>query len=109
MSGGKRKLVGPNGARSTCGKNAPKVRSVKNLLSNSRFVKNHFCNVNVKNFCYFGKLDGRDCLFKIDTGSDVSIVSNKLVEKEKEKFLKDNSYLKYPTGEKVPFEGTIVV
>jgi len=78
------------------------------LLSNNCLVKNHFCNVNAKKFCYFGKLDGRDCLFKINTGSDVSIVINKLVEKEEERFLKDNSNLKYPTGEKVPFEGKMV-
>jgi len=48
-------------------------------------------------------------VFKIDTGSDISIVSNKLVGRKKERFLKDYSYLRYPTGEKVSFEGKIVV
>jgi len=60
---GKRKLVGSNGARPTCERDAPKVRSVKNLLSNNRFVKNHFCDVNAKNFFVIGKLDERVCLY----------------------------------------------
>ncbi|KMQ82652.1 krab-a domain-containing protein, partial [Lasius niger] len=48
-----------------------------------------------------GKINGKKCSFKVDTGSDVSIVNSKIVDK-KNSVLKRNINLKYPTGEKVP-------
>ncbi|XP_071579863.1 uncharacterized protein [Temnothorax nylanderi] len=49
-------------------------------------------------------LDGNECCFKIDTGSDVSILSRRIVKEGKHIIqIKDNS-LRYPTGEVVPIE-----
>jgi len=31
-------------------------------------------------FSYFGILNGRECLFRIDTGSDVSIVNQRFID-----------------------------
>jgi len=46
-------------------------------------------------------LDDEMCSFKIDTGSDVSILSNRLAWKQKRKIVNENCYLRYPTEEKV--------
>ncbi|XP_071652203.1 uncharacterized protein [Temnothorax longispinosus] len=55
-------------------------------------------------FRYKGMLDGNECCFKIDTGSDVSILSRRMVREGKHIIqIKDNS-LRYPTGEVVPIE-----
>jgi len=45
-------------------------------------------------------LDGKNCFFKIDTGSDVSILSKRLVQKGKRRINNENC-LRYPTGEKI--------
>lgn len=78
-------------------------------------VKERFVNFNVKricsgdSFCYTGKLNEKTCNFKIDTGSDVSIFSVKLLGKEIGKRLEMNSVLRYPTGERVPIKSKIIV
>jgi len=46
-------------------------------------------------------LDDEMCSFKIDTGSDVSILSNRLAWKRKRKIVNENCYLRCPTGGKV--------
>ena len=65
-------------------------------------------NVNrIKNndyFIYRGKIDNKECSFKVDTGSDVSIINSKFVDKEKRKICKNFVNLRYPTGEKVRVE-----
>ena len=38
---------------------------------------------NSRDFYFKKKADGKDCLFRIDTGSDVSLINSKFVEKEK--------------------------
>ena len=59
--------------------------------------------------CYFtGYLNGRVCNFKIDTGSDVSVVSAKMAASfNQERIISCD--LKYPTGEKVPVISRITV
>lgn len=44
-----------------------------NLLNIKRIRKNS------NHFCFQGEVDKVDCVFKIDTGSDVSILSSKLL------------------------------
>jgi hypothetical protein len=41
-------------------------------------------NENNKNFYFHGKIDEKDCSFKIDTGSDISIINEKFVFGKKE-------------------------
>ncbi|KMQ90068.1 integrase core domain protein [Lasius niger] len=48
-----------------------------------------------------GKVDNKECFFKVDTGSDVSIISSKFVEEERRRICKNCVNLRYPTGEKV--------
>lgn len=33
-----------------------------------------------KNFCYLGTVNGKNCSFRVDTDSDVSILNEKLVK-----------------------------
>lgn len=92
---GKRGLVGSKGMGSTYVKNAPL----------------DYCRefYDSKSFLFSGKLNDKNCLFKIDTGSDVSIVSKKLIKKREIKFSASDVNLKYPTGEDVPFEGKVLI
>jgi len=55
----------------------------------------------LKDFCFTGQLDNKNCIFKIDTGSDIAIVNRNLVALNKVKFELNNCSLRYPTGEKV--------
>lgn len=55
-----------------------------------------------KRFCYSGLLNNQSCIFKLDTGSDVSIVNEKFVTEAEGRVLIKDCYLKYPTGEIVP-------
>ncbi|KMQ84394.1 krab-a domain-containing protein, partial [Lasius niger] len=63
------------------------------------------------NFYYKGNLDGGICRFRIDTGSDVSILSEEFVKGPKEHFEIENCCLKYPTGEliKVKYKVNVVI
>jgi len=54
-----------------------------------------------EDFCYKGKLNGKECLFRVDTGSDVSIISNKFINGTERKIDVGNCRLRYPTGENV--------
>jgi len=88
---GKLGLVDLLGERPTYESQSPKV--------------NYFCLNRVKrlneDFCYKGKLNGKICSFRIDTGSDVSIINNKFIEGTERKFDVKNCKLRYPTGENV--------
>jgi len=50
------------------------------------FVKNIRNCVKDTDFYYYGKLDDKDCRFKIDTGSDVSIVNKRMSNFGKKNF-----------------------
>lgn len=61
------------------------------------------------NFCYYGSVENQDCSFRIDTGSDVSILNKKFVNRNKVKLGVKGYNLKYPTGETVPIESRVLV
>ena len=86
----------------------------------NRFARNEYfnvSNVNVsdfsvpshKNFYYKGKLERKNCCFKIDTGSDVSLVNERFIDKNKKRLAVKEINLKYPTGERVPFKSRVLV
>jgi len=64
---------------------------------------------NLKDFCFTGELDNKGCIFKIDTGSDVSIVNKNLIPLNKVKYELNNCNLRYPTGEKVVIKEKVFV
>lgn len=65
------------------------IRQFKEGKENSRDI-----------FSFIGKINGKPCSFKIDTGSDVSVLSARLsVPLRWERI--ESSELRYPTGEKV--------
>jgi len=72
------------------------------------FRKNKIEN-NLKDFCFAGQLDNKDCVFKVDTGSDISIVNRNLIALNKVKFKLNNCNLRYPTGEKVLIKEKVFV
>jgi len=75
----------------------------------SYFVKNIRNSVENTDFCYHGKLNDKYCNFKIDTGSDVSIVNKRMLDFERKGTFNGYQNLRYPTGEKVPIECEVVV
>lgn len=97
---GKLGLVELLGASSTNKIKAPGEES-KNIFKINR-IKH--CN----NFCYYGKVDNQDCLFRIDTGSDVSILNKRFANENRIKLEVKDCNLKYPTGETVPIESRIL-
>lgn len=97
---GKQSLVELLGAGSTKIVDAPKISQCLKISRISR-IKNFFS--------YKGKLDGELCIFKIDTGSDVSVLSEKLVRGPKEHFEVENCFLKYPTGETITVKYKVIV
>lgn len=63
-----------------------------------------------KLFYFKGFVDGQNCVFKIDSGSDVSLVRRNLIRKPKRQIPLDHSdRLRYPTGEEVSVECKMVV
>ena len=60
-------------------------------------------------FSYFGILNGRECLFRIDTGSDVSIVNQRFIDLKENSLALGNCKLKYPSGEIVPIKSRFLV
>ncbi|EFN80165.1 hypothetical protein EAI_14394, partial [Harpegnathos saltator] len=55
------------------------------------------------------KLNGKHCSFKIDTGSDVSVINGKFVETSEKSEMESYVDLVYPTGEKVPVRSQVFV
>jgi len=88
---GKQGLVELRGAGSTIMAEAPGI--VNQCFRISRIKKNFFC--------YKGFIDGKTCFFKIDTGSDVSVVSERLIGGSKSRCKIENCFLRYPTGETI--------
>lgn len=88
---GKQGLIELRGADSTKMADAPRIEQCFRI---SKFKRNLFC--------YKGFLDWKTCLFKIDTGSDVSVTSEKVIKGPKRRFKVKNCFLKYPTGETIP-------
>ncbi|KMQ84239.1 retroviral aspartyl protease family protein [Lasius niger] len=60
-------------------------------------------------FYYKGNLDGDNCLFKIDTGSDVLVVNEKVIIGPKQRYEINNCCLKYPTGETISVSYKVIV
>ncbi|KYN29414.1 hypothetical protein ALC57_01147 [Trachymyrmex cornetzi] len=56
------------------------------------------------NFCFEGEVNNKRCNFRIDTGSDISILNDDLVGSDDFKVKINNCNLKYPTGEKVAID-----
>jgi len=79
------------------------------LVTNPSSFRNDKIENNLKDFCFVGQLDNRNCIFKIDTGSDISIINKNLVAPNKIKFKLDNYSLRYPTGEKVIVKDKVFV
>lgn len=61
------------------------------------------------NFYFSGKIEGKPCNIKVDTGSDVSILSSNFVGPLRKLIRVQNSYFSYPTGETVPINFKTVV
>jgi len=80
---------------------------IENICCCNEHVTNQFSyrsvktENNLKYFYYTGQLDNKGCIFKIDTGSDISIVNRNLIPFNKVKYKISNCSLRYPTGEKV--------
>lgn len=93
-------LIEFGGVGSSDGKNAPNVKCFEqNILEQE--IKNVINNYSIsKDFCYVGRLDGKRCSFKIDMGSDVSIVSSKFVKKGKKRLEAGMKILNIPLGRK---------
>jgi len=51
----------------------------------NRFVDLSICRIGQDNFYYDGKINGTKCSFKIDTGSDISVLNKKLVNRNMRK------------------------
>jgi len=47
-------------------------------VTNQFSYRNNKTENNLKDFCFAGQLDNKNCIFKIDTGSDISIHQIKL-------------------------------
>jgi len=79
----------------------------------NRLPKNCFnlrsVNCYRKDFCFEGKLNKKKCLFRVDTGSDVSIVNCKFIENFERKLSINDCGLRYPTGEDVVVESKVDV
>jgi hypothetical protein len=88
---GKLGLVELCGAGSTKGRKAPTERHFRVNRIREKLI----------DFCFKGRVDGHACLFRIDTGSDVSVLKLDLLGKDKHLSSVFDSRLCYPTGETV--------
>jgi hypothetical protein len=89
---GKLGLVQLSGVDSTVREETPAFAEMKNCRK-----------IKLKDyFCYPGLIDGQDYVFKIDTGSDVSILNKRFVVALVQGGSLNSFQLRYPTGEKVP-------
>src|SRR5580765_5558516 len=89
-SEGKLGLVEFTGASSTRKIKAPKFENV-----------NYDVNRISTDFCYYGTIDNKSCIFKLDTGSDVTILNSKMVSLPRQRIPVSNCKLRYPTGEEI--------
>jgi len=63
-----------------------------------------------KMFFINGRINKKYCSMKIDTGSDVTLVREELLEFSRQQIFRDRSFnLKYPTGERVPVKFKVEV
>lgn len=93
---GKHGSVALGGGRTTLEGGAPSVNF------QTCYVNRIKLNSNL--FTYKGKLDDNKCCFKIDTGSDISILNKKLVKAGKHIIRIRDGSVRYPSGEIVPIE-----
>ena len=56
---------------------------------------------NSMNFCFEGEINNKRCIFRINTGSDISILNNNLMGSDEFRIKINNCNLTYPAGEKV--------
>lgn len=63
----------------------------------------------LSDFCFRGRVNGRTCVFRIDTGSDVSVLREDLLGPLKSPTPVERYFLTYPTGETVPVKHRVVV
>jgi len=63
----------------------------------------------LNNFCFESRIDDHPCLFRIDTGSDITILREKFLDFKEHRILANNCLLRYPTGETVTVENKAVV
>jgi len=49
------------------------------LVTNKSSFRNNKTENNLKDFCFVRQLDNKNCVFKIDTSSDISTVNKNLV------------------------------
>jgi len=78
-------------------------------VTNQFSFRNDKIENNLKDFCFAGQLDNKNCIFKIDTSSDISIVNRNLIASNKVKFELNNCSLRYSTGEKVVVKEKVFV
>lgn len=67
----------------------------------TRFTDLDVGRIRENNFYYNGKINDKKCSFKVDTGSDISVLNKKLINKDMKKIRVRNCNLKYSTGEKI--------
>lgn len=100
--GGKQELVELFGAGSTGRINTPENCCLNKKCFNLSRIKENL-------FYYKGLIDSNNCNFKIDTGSDISVLNKSLVRVPRRQYEIKESYIKYPTGEIVPVQFKVIV
>lgn len=95
----KRGLVELIGISSTCDVKAPEINNI--------FV--HKINRITISFRYYGTIDNKSCIFKLDTSSDMSVFNAKIVNFSKQLIPINNCKLKYYTGEEVDVRSKVIV
>lgn len=80
------------------GSSTGKVKVPKIIVNKHKPSKLNRIKDNLNDFCYAGEIVG-NVDFRIDTGSDVSILNVNLIELDKIKI--NNCNLRYPTTEKI--------
>jgi len=73
-----------------------------NALKNMKKIICVSKNVDLSIFC--GKINNKFCDFKLDTGSDVTVMNPRLVDVSEKHIPLENKRLRYPTGKKVPMK-----
>jgi len=66
------------------------------FVINKFFFRNNKTENNLKNVYFVGQLDNKNCVSKIDTDSDISMVNKSLVAPNKIKYELSNYNLRYP-------------